>query len=499
MIEQASFSAGRRWSMSLNALVTSVVVLALVLMINYLAARHFTRFSLSQSAQVQLSPQTLRVLGALTNEVKVTVYFDKQEPVYDSVWGLLKEYSFRNSRIKLEQVDYERDPGRASLVKSKYRLHADKDLVIFEGPHGFKVVPQTELSDLDIQPLISGQSQEARRTHFKGELMFTSAIFNVTSARPMRAYFLRGHGEHSPEDQDSEFGYGKFAEILKQNGIETSRLTLLGTNEVPAGGLLIAAAPMDALPEIELNKIDQYLKNGGRMLALFNVLNINKAQETGLEKILANWGVEVGRNLVQDRPNSITGNDIATSAFGNHPIVTPLYKTHNGEENARVHLAAPRTVRKIPGSPAGADAANVTELFFTGPEATVFTDIREGEIHPHPSADLHTNVSLAVAVEKGKIRNVSADRGTTRIVVVGDSIFWGNRMMESASNRDFAFLVINWLLDRSELLAIPPRPIKEYKLTMTQSQLSVVRLTLLAGMPGAVLLTGLLVWVRRRK
>src|ERR1041385_942206 len=92
MIEQASFSAGRRGSMSLNALVMSAVVLALVLMINYLAARHFTRFSLSQSAQVELSPQTLRVLGALTNEVKVTVYFDKQEPVYDSVWGLLKEY-----------------------------------------------------------------------------------------------------------------------------------------------------------------------------------------------------------------------------------------------------------------------------------------------------------------------------------------------------------------------------------------------------------------------
>jgi hypothetical protein len=102
-------------------------------------------------------------------------------------------------------------------------------------------------------------------------------------------------------------------------------------------------------------------------------------------------------------------------------------------------------------------------------------------------------------VEKGKIREVTAERGTTRLVVVGDSMFWGNQMLEAAGNRDFASLALNWLLDRSQLLAIPPRPIKEYKLIMTQSQMSAVRWILLAGMPASILLVGLLVSVRRRK
>ena len=289
-------------------------------------------------------------------------------------------------------------------------------------------------------------------------------------------------------------GYAGFGQILKQNNIQWDYLSLLGTNQVPAGHLLIAAAPVTALSDLEFSKIDQFLKDGGRMLVLFNVLNVYKGQKTGLEKILAEWGVEVGRNIVRDKPNSpsASGHDVAISAFGNHPIVNPLYKT-------RLHLVDPRSVRKISTGPGNADAPNVTELAFTGPAGAVLTDIRGSEVQEHAATDLHTNVCLAVAVEKGKIKNVSADRGTTRIVVVGDSVFLGNHMLNSADNREFAFLAVNWLLDQSELLAIPARPLNEYRLMMTKAQLTSVTWLMLAGMPGSVLLMGLLVWIRRRK
>src|SRR5438552_562588 len=165
-----SFSLARKWSISLNVLVSSLTVLALVVMVNYLAARHFKRFSLSESAQIQLSPLTVRVLSSLTNDVKVIVYFDRREPLYDSVWALLKEYSLRDSHIKVEGVDYERDPGLANVTKATYKLNklGEKDLVIFESAGKKKFVYQTELSDIDVQPMISGQGQP-RRSHFKGE------------------------------------------------------------------------------------------------------------------------------------------------------------------------------------------------------------------------------------------------------------------------------------------------------------------------------------------
>ena len=485
-----SFSPRRKWSISLNVLVSSLAVLALVLMLNYLAARHFERFSISSTARIELSPLTLRVLNSLTNDVKVIVYFNKQEPLYDAVWSLLKEYKLRNGRIKLETVDYEREPGQAGVVKTQYKLSTapEKHLIIFDSNGAKKFVYETELSDLDVHPMLSRQGP-ARRTHFKGELMFTSALFTVTSGSPLKAFFLKDHEEHPPGNNDSDWGYGKFGELLTQNHIAWSQLSLLDTNEIPAGSLLIIAGPKKQVSSTELKKIEQYLRNGGRMLALFNLSSVER--NTGLERLLADWGVEVGQNIVRDKENSVTGYDVANAALGSHPITMPLFQT-------RLDLVQPRSIRKAYAGAGNADAPSVTELVFTGPNATVFTDIRDGVIYPH-SGDPRTNVCLAVAVEKGKIKNVSADRGTTRMVVIGDSLLWDNQMIDLYGNRDFASLAVNWLMDRSELLAIQHQPIKEYRLTMTKSQLKGVTWLMLAGMPGSVLMLGSLVWFRRRR
>ena len=485
-----SFSSARKWSLSLNVLLSTGAVLALVLMVNYLGARHFLRFPVSTDARRQLSPLTRQILQSITNEVKVTIFFDVDEEgsLYESVWALLKEYKFINARIQVETVDYVRDPGTAKLVKAKYQLASltDKDLVIFDCNGNKKFVYQNELSDLDISPVLAGK--EARRTHFKGELLFTSALYNVTDLRSLNAYFLQGHGEHSPEGTDSDRGYSKFAAVLREQNVEPRLLSLLGTNDVPLDcSLLIVAGPTTSMPDEELAKIDRYLKNGGRLLALFNYYGLN--ENGGLERILADWSVEVGDNVVRDPANSVNGSDIATSQFGPHPIVNPLYQT-------RLHLLVPRSVQKSARGPANADAPNVTEMLFTGREGTLY-EVRDGRQWP---TDAHTNICLAVALEKGKIKDVTAERGTTRMVVVGDSLFLGNRMIDSVANRDFATLTINWLLDRTQLLrGVGPRPIREYKLIMTKAQMSALRWLLLGGMPGSVLLVGFLVWMRRRK
>lgn len=495
-----SFSAVRKWRVGLNLAVALLAALAILLMVNYLAARHFSRFAWSATAQSELSPLTRRALEAITNRVKVTIFFNPQEELYEPVSDLLREYQYLNDRIEVETVDYVRDPPRAELLKAKYKLShlSDKDLVIFECSGRTKMIFQSELSELDVQPLLSGRSREVKRTGFKGEMLFTSAILGVTSLRSLKAYFLEGHREHSPEDNDRDKGYSKFADLLKANNIEWSRLALEGTNDLPTDcSLLILAGPSTPMPPVELDKIRRYLANGGRLFALFGFFGVQNKANSGITQVLSEWGVHVGDNLVQDPPNSNVGQDIvigqSREAYGVHPITKPLIAT-------RLHLLLPRSVHQIPARPAAADAPTVTELFYTGPKGTIITDIRDGVPYPHPSTDVQTNVCLAVAVEKGKVRDINAERGTTRMVVVGDSFFLNNRMIDSAANQDFAALSINWLLDRTQLLGgLTPRPIMEYKLNITRSQRVALIWILLLGMPGSVLLVGLLVWARRRR
>jgi ABC-type uncharacterized transport system involved in gliding motility auxiliary subunit len=227
--------------------------------------------------------------------------------------------------------------------------------------------------------------------------------------------------------------------------------------------------------------IDQYLTQGGRLFALFSALSLSHG-DTGLEAILKKWGVNVSNEIVSDPERHIGEQDVIITSFSNHAVVNPLL-------GLRLHVILPRVISKLSSHSPTADAANVEEIAFSGPKSFLV------------SAPNHTRHSfpLMVAVEKGAVKGVINEHGTTRMVVVGDSIFLANHQIESAANRDFATSAVNWLLDRPQLVeGIGPRPITEYRLVMTHSQLQGAEWILLGGMPGAILLVGGVVWLRRR-
>lgn len=492
-----SFSVARKWSLSLSMLLALGAVVALLLMVNYLAARHFKRWSISEKAQTQLSPLTLRVLTAVTNPVKVTLYYDKRESLYNLSYNLLKAYRYANPLIDLQIVDYINEPGAAQVVKLKHKLgETDRDLIVFESQDRSKIVYQGELSDIDIQPLVRGESKEVKRTNFKGEALFTSAILSVINARQPRAYFLDGHGEHNPESEDGQNGYSRFAGVLRENNVDVGRLRLEGPVEIPADcNLLIIPGPRTAISAEVLDKISRYLKQGGRLFVMF-FSTAGTARPSGMETLLAEWGVVVGDNVVIDEKNALsdTKQDFVTSTFGNHPIIKPLL------HGFQVYTILPRTVEKDASKAASSDSPQVDPLLYSSAAGRVITDIRaRGQMVSSPR-DAVGNKSIAVAVEKGGLRNVAADRGTTRIVATGESLFLVNNAIDREANRQFATHAINWLLARNDLLvAVPPRPLSEYKLTMTGAQMSAASWLLMAGLPGFVLFLGALVWLRRRR
>src|SRR5207249_1806501 len=94
-------------------------------------------------------------------------------------------------------------------------------------------------------------------------------------------------------------------------------------NVVPGDcNLLIAGGPRTSLLPIELEKIEKYLNEGGRLLALFDSRALDK--ETGLEQILARWGVGISSVIVRDLEQSSTKLDVVVSAFSKHPLVNPI-------------------------------------------------------------------------------------------------------------------------------------------------------------------------------
>jgi ABC-type uncharacterized transport system involved in gliding motility auxiliary subunit len=337
-----------------------------------------------------------------------------------------------------------------------------------------------------LEPVDGGQVREFQRkpVAFYGEKAFTFALLAVLSPEPLKACFLTGHDEH-PENSSHEIeGFSKFATLLAQGYVTNSPLSLAGTNLVPDDcKLLVIAGPRKPIPSAELEKIEQYLSQGGRLLALLN--SFGPERLCGLEGVLAKWGVDVSTNAVVDRQDTQTGLDLKVYDLSDHPVVRPLRQT---SPPSAVHLILPRVVARHPAALQSADAPAVEEIARSSTTSTLHSD----RSTPRPS------LPLVVAVERGAVKGVVTERGTTRMIVAGDSFFLANQMIESAGNRDFAMFAVNWLLDRSQLMQIGPRPVMEFRIALTKAQLQTLQGLLLAGMPGTILLLGGLVWLRRR-
>lgn len=483
-----SFSPYRRWGLGLQVAFLILLAFAIVVMVNYLSYRHGFSLHLSRHSAQPLSSRTVRFVESITNQVKITVYYDKDEPFFSSVLDLLDSFHRTNPRLSVRVVDYIRDPGMAQQLRLTYAFLATptaKSLIIFDCEGRVKTVDGAALTKYVLEQVPDAEERVYRRraTSFEGEKAFTATLMAVTNPKPLKAYSLRGHGEHEIADDEKKFGFVKFANVLHQNYIQVEPLELSGTNSVPADcNLLVVPGPLTRIPDEELAKIETYLNAGGRMLALLNVLSIPRGG-TGLEELLAKWNVNVSTNIVRDPENSISGADVKVGHFGKHPMMNPLLQLS-------LHLISPRAVGKLDPKGSAADGAHVEEVAFSGPNSQRYGG-PPNERQEFP---------LIVAVEKGAIKDVITERGTTRMVIAGDSIFLANHQIDSAANRDFAGYAVNWLLDRSQLLeGIGPKPISEFRLAMTRSQLQRTRVLLLAGMPGAVLLAGSLVWLRRRK
>jgi len=485
-----SFSPSRRWRIGFNLALRTALVCAVAVMVNYLAAQFSHRFYLSSQTRIALSPRTLSVLHSLTNHIAVTLYYDKRADFYSEVLALLNEYHEANPLISLKAVDYVRDAGEAEKIKAQYHLNTtdDKDLVIFDAGNGhYKVgsgdaLVQYKLeAELPKNPTQRQLEFEKKPVAFRGEEMFTATVLALENSKPFKAYFLQGDGEPSLDDSSGTAGYLQFGATLAQNYVAVTNLELFGDNPVPSDcNLLIIAGPKTPLSDPELQKIDQYLAQGGRLMVLFDYNSIQRP--TGLEPILQNWGVKVAADYVKD-PDTISHWDVVVRKFSQHPIVNSLIQSE-------LQMYLPRPVGRIDRQNPPGNALEVDELASSSSGSTLAGN----------PAEPPRSYPLMVAVEQKPAAGVAGPRGNTRIVVAGDSVFLGNYYIRAGSNREFLNNAINWLLDRPSLLqGIGQRPVSEFRLLLTQPQRQELRWLLLAALPGAVLLFGGLVWLVRRK
>lgn len=478
------FSESNRRKISFYVLTSIFCVVMIWISLNYLSTRATWRSHVSQSDDYSLSPLTRQILNLLDSPLEIVLYFNPDQDVFQSLEILTREYSLQNPNIKVSHVDYLSDPAAAKLTRDRFKLafSGEKDVVLLNYKEGSRAIMETELSVLDVNPLIQGTSREIKRSAFKGEQALTSAILSLTLKDEKSVAFVTGHKEFGIDDSSDQFGFSRYAQSLEKNLCKVSSIELAGTNNIPSEtSLLVLANPSSPYARTELRKIADYLNDGGKVLAF-----LGSRTKTGLEPLLAHYGIGLTDNVILDvaRSSNPSGTDMSITNFNSHPLTKPIY-------NGQLYMVLPRSVHSIESKLDATSRENLTveEIIFSNPGAQEITQYDGNRLVPS-GTDRVGEFPLAVLATK----NVETASGTAvaQLLVVGESIFLANTGIQSLMNYEFGLHCANFLMERDLFINnIPPRPVKEFELVLTKSQKNLSRWLLLAVFPGIFFLAGL--------
>jgi ABC-type uncharacterized transport system involved in gliding motility auxiliary subunit len=473
----------RLW-IALSSGAALLLALAVALMVNYLSFRHYYREDWSRTQLYKLSSKTTGLLESLDRPISVTVFFQPGNVLYEDIHNLLREYQFHSSRLNIQWVDPDRDISQTEELAVKYQV-TDPNVVVFDCDGRSKYVRVDEIANIDASSGID------RITSFKGELAFSSAIQGVVQKTIPVVYFLTGHGERDISNFDRRIGFSSAAQLIERDNIEVRSLLLSTVKQIPADcGVLIVAGASQSMSKAEADMIAVWLRRSGRLMVLADA-----GQTSGLEKTLQEWGVLLHNDIVLDPDRTLTGREVFVSAYNRHPITAKL-----GTTAAIFHL--PRAVEPdyTQSKTVSADRPQVTPLALSSKNS--WSESQPEQLpakYDKGTDDLLGPVSMAVAVEKGDTTGLLDMKiRPSRLVVFGDSGFVSNSGLTGGDTSLF-MSSLNWLIDREQLMAIPPKKVDDTRLKLTRDKIRILAWSTIGIIPALAALFGTALWFRRRK
>ena len=502
---------GRRTQYATNTFVYTGLTLAVIVLLNFMGARNEYRYDASEQSIFSIAPQTASLLEGLANDIHVLAFFRENEG--QAAENLLDTYTAGSNRFSYEMVDPDQRPEMAQ----QYEVTQYGTLVIVYGDNS------TRVNDLS-------------------EEVLTNALVRITGAETKRIYFVTGHGEPDITARETPDGLGQLAASLENEGAEVVPLLLATVPDVPAdASLLIVASPQRPFLENEIESLSRYLDRGGRAWIL---LEPQRSDE--LVPLLAERGIIVGDNVVIDVVVQLlagpsAGVEPVVSDYGFHPI------TEQFNQNTVFRIV--RSIEPAGELPDGITASTLASTSSNSwAESNVDLVFETGEVDPE--GDVEGPVSIAVAAtlgpsilnwttpaiettpstndgpgvaetqdvtegadiasninESGSQEIAGDGSGATpptdlegRIVVVGDADWLNNSRLSVMYNEDLALNMVGWLTGGNEsTITIRPRARRASRITLTDTQGWGVFYTTVLLLPELVLLSGLMIWWRRRR
>ena len=488
--EQAAIRGGmqKRAKAGTYTVVLSLIVLAVLIIVNLLVAALPSRLitlDATTNKMYSISEPSEKAARKVKEDVTIYLIRDPSQGTDTQMETFIERYAAMNSRIKLKMVDPVTQPNFTAKYTTATLTNYS---VIVESAKRFRIIDYSEMAfytggisaSADYETLMSyfqyyySMYGEYPSLYFNGENLVTSALDYVTQDDMTVTYSLAGHGESALSDT-----------LLKQlsynNITAAGDFTSLTAASIPEDcDILIINAPRADLNETEAQMIIGYLAKGGNVI-LATAPGIS--QMPNLLSVANAMGLDAADGLVVEQS-------------ANNYVQYPHYLIPNAEEHEITanlgegyYMMVPLAhgITRAETVPSGTTIAPL----FTTTSSSYEVAIDAESIEKPADASLRSYWVGATAVGAG---------GGKLIWIASAAAISDTAQSITGANYSYVSAMATWLCPRQTILeSVAPIPMESTGLVVSEGAALIGSGLLILVIPLSFLITGLVIWIRRRR
>ena len=449
-----------------EALLPIVAILFALIAVNQFFWNRLGRIDLTSAGVYSLSPDTKRIIKNIKTPINVIWFYDLRNKSMVDAKALLDQYAQENPLIKVFAIDPLVHPSEAR----KYNIQFAGSAVLESG--------EKKLT-------INGGS----------ETDFTNALIRISRNNAQTICFLTGHLEANPfslktlddlEDHSDEEnivgrvelheknGMGMARDALETLGFKVTQLNLLSDAESLARcTVVVIASPQKSITETEVTSIGDYLRKGGKVLAM-----LDPGSNAGLAALFEEYGIAYEGDEVQD-PASHYRSDAGSPAVSEYP-------RHKITRNLQLTFF-PGAASFVPAEKGIPRGIRINPIVTTSDSAKTLKN---------PTASTKTLMVLASPAVNAE--NMGKQEAKAALLVVGDGDFAKNTHFPVLGNSSLFLNSVNFLAEQEDLIDITPRNYEQAAVELTNVQMKATFFISAILFPLLALLLGVFLWWRRR-
>ena len=373
--------------------------------------------------------------------------------------------------------------ARTNLLVDRYRRFKHDIALKFVDPDADPVATQDAGITTDGELVLHWDSRTQHVTQLD-EPSFSGALVRLARGGDKLVAFITGDGERDASGKNA-IDLGAFVQRLSTRGIRALPLNLAEAAEVPRNAnLVVLASPQAALLPNSVQKLQDYVANGGNLLWLAEP----GSDDLGLAPLAQALGLRrLPGRLLDAQSETATGNA--------RMLVATHYPSQTITDGFDVNTVFPRAaaLAVLPG-----EAWNVQPILQSGAHSwnqTAPVDSAQPAFDPDSGA-LKGPLTFGYALSR---LSPSPDKNQQRVVMIGGGDFLSNAFVGDAGNLAFGERVFDWLLGDDALASIA-QPAPDSVMKPTRAQFGALTFGYLIALPILLILIGLAIsWRRRRR